>query len=85
MSSPHTPPPETKIDLCEINQELIRTRQKGYCILYDELTEGKEPLAAISVSASAHRLNQQERVPELAKAVLTAAGKISGKLGYYPK
>lgn len=89
--------PETKIDLREINQELVYTRQKGYCILSDELAESKgslaapifdrsrTPIASISISASAHRLSQPDRVQELAKAVLTAAGKISGKLGYYPK
>ena len=89
--------PETKIDLREINQELIHTRQKGYCILFDELAESKSslaapifdrnrnPVAAISVSASAQSLSQPQRERELAKAVMTAAGKISGKLGYYPK
>ena len=89
--------PETKVDLQEINQELIQTRQKGYCILFDELAENKSslaapifdrnrnPVAAISVSASAHRLGQPQREREMAKAVMTAAGRISGKLGYYPK
>lgn len=89
--------PDTKIDLREINQELVYTRRSGYCILSDELAQGKGSLAApifdrnrapvgsISVSASAHRLGQPDRVRELAKAVITAAGKISGKLGYYPK
>ena len=76
--------PETKIDLREINQELIHTRQKGYCILFDELAESKSSLAA-PISASAQSLSQPQRERELAKAVMTAAGKISGKLGYYPK
>ena len=88
---------ETKIDVSEINKELLRTRQKGYCILSDELAENKAsiaaavfdrhrcPVAAISVSASAHSLSQPQRERELAKAVMTTAGKISAKLGYYPK
>lgn len=88
---------ETRIDPYEINKELIRTRQKGYCILLNELNEGKGslaatvfdrnriPVASISVSASAHSLEQPERERELAKAVMSAARKISGKLGYYPK
>lgn len=42
-------------------------------------------MAAISVSASVNRFSQPQLVRELAKAVMTAAGKISGKLGYYPK
>ncbi len=42
-------------------------------------------MAAISVSASVSRFSQPQLVRELAKAVMTAAGKISGKLGYYPK
>lgn len=91
----HTP--ETKVDPGEINEELIRTRQKGYCLLYNELVESKasiaapifdrdrNPVAAISVSASVNRFSQPQLVRELAKAVMTAAGKISGKLGYYPK
>lgn len=89
--------PETKVDVQEIQQELVRTRQKGYCIIFDELSENvgslavpifdrnRNPVAAISVSASAHSLSQPQRERELAKAVTTAAGKISGKLGYYPK
>jgi DNA-binding IclR family transcriptional regulator len=89
--------PQTKIDLGEITQELVRTRQKGYCTLIDELAECKgsiaatvfdrdrNPVAAVSVSASAYSLSQPQRERDLAKAVMNAASKISGKLGYYPK
>lgn len=89
--------PETKVELQEIQQELARTRQRGYCMIFDELSENigslavpifdrnRNPVAAISISASAHSLSQPQRERELAKAVTTAAGKISGKLGYYPK
>jgi DNA-binding IclR family transcriptional regulator len=89
--------PQTKIDLGEITQELVRTRQKGYCTLIDELAEGKgsiaatvfdrnrNPIAAVSISASAYSLSQPKRERDLAKVVMTAASKISGKLGYYPK
>ena len=87
----------TKNDLSEINQELILTRQRGYCKLINELTEGtgsiaapvfnrnREPVASISVSTSARSLSKREREEELAKAVITSAGRISSKLGYYPK
>lgn len=87
----------TKIDISEINQELIRTRKKGYCALINELTEGtgslaapifdrnRVPVGAISISTSAHSLGQVQRERELAKAVTVAAGRISNKLGYYPK
>lgn len=89
--------PETKINIQEINQDLIRTRQKGCCLLLNELNEDKgsiaapifdrsrTPIAAISVSTSSHSLCQPERERELTKAVKNAARKISGKLGYYPK
>lgn len=88
---------ETKTDLRQINQELLYTKHKGYCILINELSEGKGsiavpifdrnriPIAAISVSSSARSFSQPQRELELGKAVKTAAGKISGKLGYYPK
>ena len=89
--------PETKIDPHEISKELVHTRQKGYCILFNELVENKAslaapifggsrtPIAAISISESAYSLGQPQRERELAKAVMSIAGKISGKLGYYPK
>lgn len=89
--------PETKTDLVEIREELARTRQRGYCVLFEELSENKsslaapifdrsrEPIAAISISSSGHSLSKPQRERELAKAVVTAAGRISGKLGYYPK
>ncbi|OJG43055.1 hypothetical protein RV02_GL002975 [Enterococcus gilvus] len=87
----------TKIEISDINQELILTRKRGYCILINELTEGtaslaapvfnrsREPVASVSVSASARSLSKPEREIELAKAVITAAGRISSKLGYYPE
>lgn len=89
--------PDTKIDRWDIRQELIRTKQKGYCLLLNELSEGKgsiaapvfdrnrTAIAAISVSASADSISQPQRERELAKAVMHVASKISGKLGYYPK
>lgn len=88
---------ETKIDPTVIERELVQIRQRGYCILLDELNEGKgsiaaavfdkqrQPVASVSVSTSSHSLRQPEREHELAKAVTQAARKISGKLGYYPK
>lgn len=88
---------KTLMDIQEINQELIQTRQKGYCLLINELAEAtaslaapifdrhREVVAAISVSTSASSLRQSQREKELAKAVTVAANKISSKLGYYPK
>ena len=81
----------------EIQEELARTRQRGYCVLFEELSANKsslaapifdrsrEPIAAISISTSAHGLSKPQREQELARAVVTVAGRISGKLGYYPK
>ena len=89
--------PDTLTDRWEIRQELIRTKQRGYCLLLNELTEGKgsiaapvfdrhrNVIAAVSVSAGAHSISQPQRERELAKAVMHVASKISGKLGYYPK
>lgn len=89
--------PEAEIDLREIHQELIHTRQKGYCILFHEWAEGESslaapvfdqnryPIAAISVSANAQTLSQPQRERELARAVMATAQKISSKLGYDPK
>lgn len=87
---------DTKVDIAEINQELSMVRQEGYCLLVNELVENKAslaapifnhnriPLAAISVSTSARSLTNRERRQELAKAVINAASRISGRLGYYP-
>jgi DNA-binding IclR family transcriptional regulator len=87
---------ETKIDIEDIKQELIKTRQKGYCVLINELVQNKAslaapifnrqrfPVAAISVSTSAHGMRNPQRERELAKAVKGAADRISGKLGYFP-
>lgn len=87
---------ETKIDIEDIKQELINTRQKGYCVLLNELSESKAslaapifnrqrfPVAAISVSISAQGMRHPQRERELAKAIKGAAGRISGKLGYFP-
>lgn len=88
---------ETKVDPEEIRQELTRTRKKGYCILVNELTDGKGsiaapvfdrnriPVAAVSISTSAERLSDPGQERELAKGVVSAAARISSKMGYYPK
>jgi len=88
---------ETKTDIQEIYQELKKTRQKGYCLLINELTEGKgsiaapifnryrEPVAAISVSTSARSISRPERELELSKIVTFTALRISGKLGYFSR
>lgn len=87
----------TKVEIQDILKELELVKQQGYCGLFNELTVGKgsfsapvfdrnrNPVAAISISASSHRLSQPDIAPELIKAVITTALKISGKLGYYPK
>lgn len=87
----------TKVEIQDILKELDVVKQQGYCRLFNELTVGKgsfsapifdrnrNPVAAISISASTHRLSQPDIAPELIKAVITSALKISGKLGYFPK
>lgn len=88
---------ETKVDPEEIRQELVRTRSRGYCILVNELSDGKgsiaapvfdrnrNPVAAVSISAGAQRLRDPKQEKELAKGIVGVAARISSKMGYYPK
>lgn len=88
---------ETKTDIGEIMMELNKVRKQGYCLVINELNEGKasiaapifdqnaNPIASISASASAHRLSQPENEEQIAAAIKTASSKISGMLGYYPR
>lgn len=88
---------ETKVDPEEIKQELVKTRQKGYCVLVNELLEGqgsiaapifdrnRNPVAAVSISASEGRIREPEQERELAKQVSIVARRISSKMGYYPR
>lgn len=88
--------PDTKVDPEEIIRDLENIRRQGYCLISNELTYGKaslaapvfdrnqNPLAAISVSASANALKQPQRERELRKAVKNTASRISGRLGYFP-
>lgn len=87
----------TKTEKDEIQEELLKTRKNGYCLLMNELVEGKgsiaapifdrnrRPVAAISISAGAGRLSNEQQVKELAKGVTGAAARISSKMGYYPR
>jgi DNA-binding IclR family transcriptional regulator len=88
---------ETKIDIEEIQNELLKTKKQGYCVVLNELSEGvasiaapifdrsRNPIAGISISSSLWRLKQPQSEEELSKAILSVAKKISGKLGYYPR
>lgn len=88
---------DTKTEIPEIEKELEKTRRLGYCSLQNELTNGaasiaapifnrkREPIAAISISTSLWRFDLPGSEDELSKAVMTAANKISGKLGYFPR
>ncbi len=88
---------DTLTTIPEIQKELVRTRNQGYCVLTNELSNGvasiaapifnraREPVAAISISTSLWRLNQPNSEQELAKSVIICANKISGRLGYYPR
>ncbi|WP_317855886.1 IclR family transcriptional regulator [Chakrabartyella piscis] len=89
--------PKTKIDPAEIEQELMKVRKKGYCIMIDELIENRgslaapifdrnrNPIASVSVSENAEKMSQPQRQREMASVIVSVASKISGKLGYYPK
>ncbi len=89
---------ETKAERTAIMQALKRTKELGYSIVVDELDMGvgsiaapiferrRKPVGAISVSASTYRIQDvaSDR-NSLVKAVVSTAGRISAKLGYYPK
>ncbi len=86
---------DTKIEPSAIKRELVKISNKGYCLLVNELAEGKYSLAApiynrsreliasISVSGNLHQTDIVQEEAELSKVLLATAGKISGKLGYF--
>ncbi len=83
----------TKTDPKDIMLELIHVKKQGYCLLMNELAEGKAsiavpifdrrriPVAAISASTSVSSLSDPQRRKSLAKALLTTSVNISGRLG----
>ena len=88
---------ETKTKVPEIMQSLNKAKKLGYSTVINELDEGtasiaspifnrkRKPVGAISVSASVRRIQRDNEEKILAKAVVTTAGRISAKLGYFPK
>jgi DNA-binding IclR family transcriptional regulator len=76
-----------------LHRELAEVRSRGYAIAVDELEIGLTAVAApvrsihgdvvasLSVSGPSFRIDAR-RVPELAEAVIVAAGEVSGRLGY---
>ncbi len=89
---------ETKVEIPKIMQSLDEIKKMGYAIVIDELDMGvssiaapildrtRNPVGAISVSASTNRIRDtigEEKV--LTKAIVAAAGRISAKLGFFPK
>lgn len=88
---------ETKTSAMEITKALNYSRVQGYAAIYNELTPGKssiaapvfdhnrEVVAAISLSGDSDDVNLSGREKALANAVKQAAGRISGKLGYFPR
>ena len=89
---------ETKTGVPEIMQSLKIVRELGYSIVVDELDMGvgsiaapilnrhRKPVGAISISASRRRIEEVisgDRA--LLKNVIAVAGRISAKLGYFPK
>lgn len=89
---------ETKVEVPEIMRSLKEIRKSGYAIVIDELDMGvgsiaapilnrmRDPVGAISVSASEQRIRSTiDEEKALIKAVVTAAGRISAKRGFFPK
>ncbi len=89
--------PQTKIELDEIKKELNTVRRSGYSILVNELADGKysiaapifdrsrKAVAAVSLSGNTYTANLPQTAIELAASIQATAGRISGKLGYFPK
>jgi DNA-binding IclR family transcriptional regulator len=88
--------PETQTDLRGLMETLKIIRKKGYCANNNQLHMGRgsiaapvfdwtrRPVGAISISTQSHRLLAQVDEERFARTVTLVAGKISGKLGYYP-
>ena len=87
----------TKTDVNEILEELEKVRRRGYCLLVDELNEGRSslavpvfgaqgmPVAGVSVSTTTSRLSDPSVEEKFSQAVRKSGKKISGALGYYPR
>ncbi|MGM9662160.1 MAG: IclR family transcriptional regulator [Oscillospiraceae bacterium] len=89
--------PHTITNPAQIEKELQRVRMRGYVTIEEEVTIGKASLAApifnqnrvaigaISISGCVSQLNLKDREESLARMVINVAGKISGKMGYFPR
>ena len=89
--------PYTTTDVFKLKKSFEQIRLRGYVTILEELTIGKaslavpifnhkrHPIGAISVSGSVDRVNLRENEKKLAKTVMDVAGKISGKMGYFPR
>lgn len=88
---------ETKTNVNEILDELERVRRRGYCLLVNELNEGRSslavpifdqqgnPVAGVSVSTTTGRLGEPRTEEQFSQAVKKVGKTISGSLGYYPR
>jgi len=88
---------DTKATKKEILEALKIARKKGYATIVNELNPGKssisapifaqnrQVIAAISMTGNIFSLNLEKNEEILSKQLLHSAGKISGKLGFFPK
>jgi IclR family acetate operon transcriptional repressor len=86
---------KTVTTLATLRAILFETKQRGYaiddgeneenarCIGAPILNDHRVPIAAISISAPASRLNE-ENIPQVARAVMDTAHRISLLIGYPP-
>lgn len=84
----------TITDLARLRSELEVVRQRGYAVAVDELEEGLTAVAGVivgaegavvaslSASGPTFRLTAA-RLPEVGRAVVTAAGEISRRMGWH--
>lgn len=89
----HPVTPKTIASVDELRSELAKVRKLGYAVDEEENEEGVccvgaavlgalgEPVAAISVSAPSFRL-PSNKMPIVAKSVISAASRLSQELGY---
>jgi DNA-binding IclR family transcriptional regulator len=86
--------PRTVTDLAQLRAELEMVRQRGYAVATDELEVGLTAVAAaivgadgavaasLSASGPTFRLTP-DRLPEVGRAVVRAAGEISRRMGWH--
>lgn len=85
----------TVVTRAALLEQLVEVRQRGYAVDDEEIEEGlrcvgapvrnysRQVVASISIAGPAYRISR-DRIPALARVVMSAAGDLSAELGYRP-